>query len=190
MKCKGFSFVEVLVTSLIIMLSVGGYTSLQAQYMHSDANLQLRHLALQLGQEKLDDLRQFTGLLSAPGELSFNDIADNAGGTVSAGEVEVMLNTEPQNSHKFTRNWLVSDEYYVDSDNDGISDSWVKPGEVNYPENFPAYATLKTVKVTVAWLDRRGKPHSIDLASSIAPIRLGHSYQAESESNNVKSSPH
>ncbi|MFT4937091.1 MAG: hypothetical protein ACI88A_000100 [Paraglaciecola sp.] len=189
MNCKGFSFVEVLVTSLIIMLSVGGYTSLQAQYMRSDANLHLRYLALQLGQEKLDDLRQFTRLTGTPGEQAFNDIADNAGGTLSAGEVEVTLNTEQQNFHKFSRNWLVSDEYYVDSDNDGISDSWVKAGAVNLPNPLPAHAALKIVKVTVAWLDRGEKSHSIYLASSIAPIKLGHSYQAKSESINVKSSP-
>lgn len=189
MNCKGFSFVEVLVTSMIIMLSVGGYTSLQAQYMRSDANLHLRHLALQLGQEKLDDLRQFTRLLATPGEQAFNDITDNVGGNISPGEVEIILNAEQTNSHGFSRNWLVSDEYYIDSDNDGISDSWVKTDAINSPDPLPAHAALKIVKVTVSWLDRGGKPHAIYLASSIVPVKLGHSYQAISESNNVKTTP-
>ena len=189
MNCKGFSFVEVLVTSLVIMLSVSGYTSLQTQYMRSDANLHLRHLALQLGQEKLDDLRQFTRLLATPSEQAFNDIADNAGGNLSQGEVEVKLNAEQQNVHKFSRNWLVSDEFYIDSDNDGISDSWVKTDAFNFPDPIPVHATLKTVQVTISWLDRGGESHAIYLTSSIAPVKLGHSYQAKSESNNVKASP-
>ena len=157
--------------------------------MRSDANIHLRHTALQLGQEKLDDLRKFTSVLESPGEYTFNDLSDNIGGTLLAGEVEVKLSEAEQNLHKFTRNWLVSDAYYIDSDNDGISDSWVNVGEGNLPNPLPEHPALKIVKATISWLDRSGESHSIDLFSSIAPVKQGDSYQAKSESNNVKISP-
>ena len=59
MQARGFSLIEVLIASLVIMLGVTGVVTLQSAYMRNDAQSGYRHTALQLAQNKVDDLRQF-----------------------------------------------------------------------------------------------------------------------------------
>ena len=61
-KINGFTLIEVSVASLIIMLGVTGYVTLQSEYVVADAKINLRGLALQLAQEKLTDLAFFQQL--------------------------------------------------------------------------------------------------------------------------------
>jgi Tfp pilus assembly protein PilV len=183
---KGFTLIEVLVVSLIMMVGVTGYVTLQSEYVRTDAKLKLRNLALQLGQEKLDDLRQFTQLQSSATEIAFNDIADDAGGTIDAGDVDVALGA---NTATFSRYWTVTDQYYVDTNGDGVVDSWVQAGEADYPVPVPANAAQKVISVSVAWTDNEGHIRSIVLDGNIAPIAQGNSYQANNESDNAKASP-
>ena len=44
----------ILITTLIIMLGVTGYVTLQSTYMQSDSKINLRSVALQLAQQKLE----------------------------------------------------------------------------------------------------------------------------------------
>lgn len=186
---KGFTLIEVLVASLIIMLGVTGYVTLQSQYIRSDAKLNLRNVALQIGQEKLDDLRQFTQINTTPGEIAFNDIAEDAGGTIAAGNVAISLNGDPDNFYTFDRHWTVADQYFVDTNADGVEDTWVTFGDANFPVVLPANAAQKVVVVSVSWTDNEGNSQSITLDGNIAPIAQGTSYQAKNESDNAKSSP-
>ena len=94
MQVRGFSLVEVLIASLIIMLGVSGVVSLQSAYMRSDAQTAYRHAALRLAQNKFDDLRQFEAIESAAGMIAYDDIADNVGGTINPGQVDVTLGTD------------------------------------------------------------------------------------------------
>lgn len=186
---KGFTLIEVLVASLIIMIGVTGYVTLQSEYVRSDAKLNLRNAALQLGQEKLDDLRQFTQIRAKVGEFAFNDIANDAGGSIGAGDVDIGLTADPTNTYTFSRHWVVTDQYYVDTDADGIEESWVQAGDVDFPVTVPANAAQKVVSVTISWTDNEGNSSAISLDGNIAPIALGNSYQAKNESNNAKTSP-
>ncbi|MFT4994196.1 MAG: type II secretory pathway pseudopilin PulG [Paraglaciecola sp.] len=186
---KGFTLVEVLVASLIIMIGVTGYVTLQSEYVRSDAKLNLRNVALRLGQEKLDDLRQFTRVQSTVGQIAFNDIANDAGGTIGSGDVDIALSADVSNTVTFSRHWTVTEQYYVDTNDDGVEDTWVQLGDADYPAVLPANAAQKVVSVAVAWTDNEGHSNSISLDGNIAPIALGNSYQAKNESDNAKASP-
>ena len=85
-KQHGFSLIEVAVASLLIMLGVTGYVTLQSEYVVADAKINLRAMALLLAEEKLADLAYFQQLNHAEGVISYQNIATNLGGSIPAGE--------------------------------------------------------------------------------------------------------
>lgn len=189
MKSKGFTFIEVLVAALIIMFGVTGYVTLQSVYIRSDAKTNQRSVAMQLAQEKLEDLRSFTVLQTTPGVFSYADIADDTGGELAAGETLVRLTSDQEQVYTFNRNWQVIPQYFVDTDADGSPDSWLDSGDPALPATLPPWPTQKQVTVTVNWTDRQGNAQSLSLQASIAPVSQAYSYQAISESDNSKVSP-
>jgi prepilin-type N-terminal cleavage/methylation domain-containing protein len=186
---KGFTLIEVMVASLIIMLGVTGFVTLQSQYMRSDAKLKLRSVALKLSQEKLDDLRDFSVLETSAGQLAYNDIASNAGGNLAAGNVVVTLTDDVASTYTFNRQWQVVNQYYVDTDADGTADSWLVTGDPGLPAPLPAVSSQKVIDVTTSWTDTEGNLQSVSLDSNIAPVPLSGSNQAKNESDSSKNSP-
>ncbi|MGS2720303.1 type IV pilus modification PilV family protein [Paraglaciecola aestuariivivens] len=186
---KGFTLIEVLIASLIIMLGVTGYVTLQSQYVRSDVKLNLRNVAIQLGQEKLDDLRQFTQLETTAGAQAYNDIANNQGGDIAAGNVDIALTADDTNTYTFNRSWTVSNQYFVDTDANGTPDTWVEVGDPGFPVTVPIVAGQKAVSVTISWTDNEGDAKSMVFDANIAPVPMGNSYQATNESDSAKTSP-
>lgn len=189
MQNKGFTLLEVLVAALIIMLGVTGYVRLQSLYIKNDASSNQRSVAMQLAQEKADDLRSFTALQPEPGEFSFADIADNEGGQLAPGEVEVRLTNDEQRLYRFDRNWQVRPQYFVDTDADGNPDSWLDSGAPGLPAVLPPWPAQKQVLITVSWKDQQGESQSVSLQTTIAPVSQAASYQATGESDNTRTSP-
>ncbi|MEP1447616.1 MAG: hypothetical protein ABJK37_16035 [Paraglaciecola sp.] len=175
---KGFSLVEVTVASLIIMLGVTGYVTLQSEYVVTNNKLNLRAVALNLAQQKLADLGYFQHLSHVEGASSFQNIADNMGGSIPSGERSFAMTSE-ENQQTYTTQWEVDDLYYVDTNFDDVADSWVKLGSPFFPVNLPRNADLKNVQVTVSWFDTNGDPKTINIFGSIAPISLAQSFQAK-----------
>ncbi|GGD66390.1 type IV pilus modification PilV family protein [Lacimicrobium alkaliphilum] len=188
-SAKGFTLVEVLIAALIIMIGVAGYVRLQSYYIRSDAQTNQRSVAMQLAQDKLSDLRGFTSLRPVPGEFSFSDITDDVGGQLEAGEVEVTLTKDEQKLYTFNRNWEVTHQYFVDTNADGIADSWLNNGDPALPAVLPLWPAQKQVTVTVSWADPQGEQQSLSLQASIAPVTQASSYQAVSESDNARATP-
>lgn len=186
---RGFTLVEVLVAALIIMLGVTGYVTLQSQYIRSDAKLNLRAVALKLGQEKLDDLRSFTRVETEAGHEAFNDIINNGGGIIPAGDIDVTLTSDIASTYTFNRQWQVTNQYFVDTDADGIEDTWLNDGDAGLPDPLPTAAAQKVVGVTIGWTDPEGIAQSVTLDANIAPVAIGTSYQAKNESDNAKAQP-
>lgn len=163
---KGFSLVEVLVASLMMMLGVTGYVTLQSEYVMADSQLSLRNVALQLAQEKLDELTS----VSQRSRQAYIDIDTNTGGTSVSGKVDVILGNDPQNQRSFNLNWTVSPLYFIDSDNNGLADLWVTSG---HPLLSPALSTnigQKEVSVTADWLDYQGNLQSLSLNGRLVPV--------------------
>lgn len=177
-KENGFSLVEVAVASLIIMLGVTGYVTLQSEYVVAHTKLNLRGLALLLAQEKLTDLAYFQQLNHVEGVLSYQNIASNLGGSIIAGERDLTLSSE-LNLQTYDTQWQVENLYYVDTNFDDVADHWAKVGDPFFPVDLPRNADLKNVHIIVTWLDINGDSKQIDMFGSIAPITLSQSYQTK-----------
>ena len=176
-KKYGFSLIEVCIASLLIMLVVTGYVTLQSEYVVADANINLRSLALHLAQEKLTDLVYFQQLSHIPGAISYQNIATNLGGTIAAGKRDVIISSE-LNLQTYDTQWQVENLYYVDTTFNGIADSWVKEGEPFFPINLPRYADLKNVQTIFTWIDINALSKQLEWFGSIAPIALCQRCQA------------
>jgi len=162
----GFSLVEVLVASLMIMLGVTGYVTLQSEYVLADSRLNLRNVALQLAEEKLDELTTVSKL----SRQSYDDIATNLGGILNSGKVDVVLGNNQQNQRSFNRSWSVNTLYFVDTDNNGSADLWVTAGHPKFPLGPSKLVTQKDVMVTVDWQDYQGKHLSLSMSGRLSPI--------------------
>ncbi|RDV29322.1 prepilin-type N-terminal cleavage/methylation domain-containing protein [Alteromonas aestuariivivens] len=188
-KSRGFTLIEVLIAALIVMLGVTGFVTLQGEFMRSDAALNLRAVAIQLAEEKLDDLRRFDVLEVTAGELAYNDIDDNLGGTLPAGDLTVAVGTDNGRTHQFTRNWTILDKYFVDTDNDGDADTWLDEGDAGLPLNIPTVSSQKQVAVTIQWTDLEGEVKSVTVEGSLAPVPASRSFQAVNETDGAKTTP-
>lgn len=177
-KQTGFSLIEVSVASLIIMLGVTGYVTLQSEYVVAATKFNLRGLALLLAQEKLTDLAYFQQLSHVEGMRSYQNIANNLGGSVPAGERDVVLSSE-LNLQTYDTQWQVENLYYVDTNFDGVADRWTKLGEPFFPADLPRNADLKSIHIMVTWLDINGDSKQVDMFGSIAPVMQSQSFQAK-----------
>lgn len=186
---RGFSLIEVMVASLVIMVGVTGFVTLQSAYMRNDANTNLRQVALQLAQEKLDDLRQFEAVETTAGTNAFNDIINNDGGDIVSGDVDIDIGDDGK-AYSFNRSWTVSDQYYVDTDADGTEDTWMDAATLAATgAAVPVTAAQKTVAITVSWQDVEGTTLNVTLDANIAPVTVARSFQASNETDNAKSQP-
>lgn len=177
-KENGFSLIEVTVASLIIMLGVTGYVTLQSEYVVTDTKLNLRGLALDLAREKLTDLAYFQHLNHVEGVSTFQGIANNTGGSIPAGERDIVVSSLVS-LQTYDTQWEVENLYYVDTNFDGVADSWAKVGAPFFPVELPRNANLKNVHIIVTWLDTNGNNKQIDMFGSIAPIEQSQSFQTK-----------
>lgn len=185
----GFSLVEVMVALLIVSTGVVGVVSLQSSILTSEKNGDLRQVALRLGSAKLDDLRSFIDIEDKIGQFDYNEIADNAGGVLVAGDIQVAISTKIGDAHTFNRQWRVTDQYYVDTDGDGSKDTWVTAASSDAPSPLPATASQKLVSVVVAWTDIDGDTKQVNIQGSLAPVPFSRSFQAFNETDNAKQEP-
>jgi hypothetical protein len=187
-KNNGFSLIEVSIASLIIMLGVTGYVTLQSEYVVADAKLNLRALALHIAQEKLTDLSYFQQLNHVEGVESFQNIATNLGGSIPAGERDVILSSK-LNFQTYDTQWHVENLYYVDTNFDEVADSWVKTGKPFFPVDLPRNANLKNVNIVVTWLDINGNSKQLEMFGSIAPIAQSQSFHAKYRTSSTFAKP-
>ena len=189
-KCQaGFSLVEVLIASLMIMLGVTGYVTLQSEFVMADSKMNLRNVALQLAQEKLDDLASFSQIESEPNQFSYNDIGANAGGQLPSGNVDIALGNNQINIRTFNRTWQVINKYFIDTDDNKQADTWV---DLNHPKllpPIPVVAGQKSISIKIDWSDYQGNKQSLVLNGTITPVPQSRSILALSALASVDQTP-
>jgi type IV pilus assembly protein PilV len=152
-KQRGFSLIEVMVTLVVLSIGVLGHISFQ-RIVYRDTGLAgARNVASELAAEKLEDLRGYTTLSTEIGRFAFQDIANNAGGSLSSGTVTVG-NTD------LTRSWTVTNYYYT---TDLAAPSTTVPTGSPLPD-------FKAVTVTIGWQDVTGITQSLTVSTHIAGI--------------------
>lgn len=190
LKCQaGFSLVEVLIASLMIMLGVTGYVTLQSEFVMADSKMNLRNVALQLAQEKLDDLASFSQIESEPNQFSYNDIGANAGGQLPSGNVDIALGNNQINIRTFNRTWQVINKYFIDTDDNKQADTWV---DLNHPKllpPIPVVAGQKSISIKIDWSDYQGNKQSLVLNGTITPVPQSRSILALSALASVDQTP-
>ena len=187
-KENGFSLIEVSIASLLIMLGVTGYVTLQSEYVVADAKINLRGLALHIAQQKLTDLAFFQQLSHIEGKKSYQNIANNLGGSIPAGEQDVALSSG-LNLQTYDTQWQVENLYYVDTNFDGVADSWAKIGDPFFPVDLPRNVHLKSVNIMVTWVDINGDSKGVEMFGSIAPMTQSQSFQAKYRSSSALAKP-
>jgi hypothetical protein len=182
---KGFSLVEVLVASLMMMLGVTGYVTLQSEYVMADSQLSLRNIALHLAQEKLDELTNVSQL----SRIAYDDIGSNIGGRTASGKMDVILDNNQQNQRSFDISWVISSWYFIDTDNNAVADLWVPTGHFLLTPALSKNVALKEVSVTIDWQDFQGNNQSLSINGRLAPVLQSRSAIAQTEMVSVNQSP-
>ncbi|MEH6710767.1 MAG: prepilin-type N-terminal cleavage/methylation domain-containing protein [Paraglaciecola polaris] len=175
---SGFSLLEVLIATAIMLFGIAGYVQLQSHYIKLDHTLNLRQQALTLATKKLDDLNSFSVLQRSAGQISYQDISSDTGGLIAAGEISVNLWREQTQTIPFDLHWRVTNMYFVDTDNDDEADTWLPEGNANLPETLPAIAPKKTLLISVSWQDQFGEALEVTLSSQLTPVPFARSAQA------------
>jgi hypothetical protein len=178
-----------MLAALIVLTGVSGFATLQASLQNAFLTSDYRQIAHQLAAEKIADLRQFVTLRGLEGGSSYQQIADNSGGTIPAGPRQIWIRHTPKIKHTFNLTWQITEQYYVDSDNDGISDKWVTTKHKLAPQPIPQIPQRKLLTVLVAWSDPNAKPKITSLDGVISPVPLSRSALLGTSLDDVKPRP-
>lgn len=138
---SGFSLIEVIIAFLVIAMGSASLVQLHRGYLRQENNSTQREEAMHLAESKLDDLRNFEVLRSATGKIAYQDIGNNAGGTIAAG-------TRTLNTGSFSLSWSC---------------------RFGATSPCPALAIRKDITVTVSWTQSDNSARSLSLSSSISP---------------------
>ncbi|MGY0650161.1 MAG: type IV pilus modification PilV family protein, partial [Paraglaciecola chathamensis] len=172
---SGFSLLEVLIATAIMLFGVAGYVQLQSHYIKLDHTLNLRQQALTLANKKLHDLRRFSVLHASAGQTSYQDIHTDTGGVITAGTIDLNLWQSQAQTIPFELHWQVKNMYFVDTDNDTLPDTWLPEGDGNLPQTLPVIAPKKSLRISVTWQDQFGDTLSVAITSQITPIPFARS---------------
>ncbi|MFW5450455.1 MAG: prepilin-type N-terminal cleavage/methylation domain-containing protein, partial [Methylophagaceae bacterium] len=165
-KNRGFSLIEVMVALLVLALGILGISKLQGTLIKNSSDANQRSVAMTLAQKKVDDLKSFVHLdadldndPSTPDatwdptdpldEQSYAFIADNAGGTITSGNMTV-------GNYAYALSWEASPYFYASS---GVNPTSTAGASI--------VSQFKQVEVTVAWNDETGTAQSVVLETVV-----------------------
>lgn len=177
-KQSGVALLEVLIAFVIVTVSVVALYQLQNKYLRNEITTSARLTALHIAEGKLDDLRTFGSLSVSAGVPSYDQIADNVGGSIASGAVS----SANANVGNFVYNlgWDVTD-------NNGTKDVVITVSWDGGEERVTLNGSIARVeKVNEDRLANTGKsgnekpivtyqPDEQDVAPTVIPIVLGDS---------------
>lgn len=182
----GFSLIEVMIASLILIIGITGFATMQSRIVENDQALKLREMAMQIAKQKIEEFRYFEHNQISDNGPSFKEIANDQGGKSQAGEIEVIDNLQHEIKFKFEQHWQVVDQYFVDTDDDGVADKWVTKDDPNAPTPLSLLPDRKEVNISVEWIADNGNTERYELHTVIAPISLNRSIHAFNQSPDIE----
>lgn len=173
-KQRGIGLIEVLVAILVLAIGLVGIAALQGNLLKSGNNAKARAIATALAQEKIEDLRSFTQLVSgSSGTFGWAEIGTNTGGTENAdGTLRIPNSTVTSTSGSsnisgvtFNRTWT-STNYYsppVPDSTPVLAANW----DTGAWGALPTTPNFKEVVVTVNWTEPTGETQQVAIASVV-----------------------
>jgi type IV pilus modification protein PilV len=165
---RGFSMIEVLVAAAVLAVGLLAVASLQVSMIRASGDSKAYSVALSLAKDKIEELRNFTGVR---GSRSYQSIAD---GTDSPGDVGGV---------DYTRGWTVT-RFAYNRNPDGnpatndrrfvafANDTGNTPGAYagNVPSGYVDDNEFKRIVVRVTWVDVRGDTQTVALEDAVAAL--------------------
>ncbi|MEF3076209.1 prepilin-type N-terminal cleavage/methylation domain-containing protein [Methylobacter sp. Wu1] len=144
---QGFSLLEALIAALVVAVAMLGVARLQGLTMLESGDSRMKTHALNLAQDKIEELRSFSNRDAYLGMASGSDTHAGASGT-------------------FTRTWTVTSCADLSPSCDSNGNGSIDDNESNY----------KQVNAQVIWTDPRGDEQTVQLTSYITgvePVKSG-----------------
>jgi type IV pilus modification protein PilV len=144
---QGFSLLEALIAALVVAVAMLGVARLQGLTMLESGDSRMKTHALNLAQDKIEELRSFSNQDAYLGMASGSDTHAGANGT-------------------FTRTWTVTSCANLSPSCDSNGNGSIDDDESNY----------KQVNAQVIWTDPRGAEQTVQLTSYITgvePVKSG-----------------
>ncbi|MGL5037817.1 MAG: prepilin-type N-terminal cleavage/methylation domain-containing protein [Aeromonas sp.] len=144
---NGFGLLEILVTLVVLGVAVVGLVTLSKSALSASQDGRRYEIAMRLAESKVDELRNFNGLVTAASPL----IAYNA---IASGN-----STKNQSGDSYALVWTVANQYW-----NGATSAWQNVAPVGYPLNYPG---RKQIATTVSWRNSDDEVTTIALSGYI-----------------------
>lgn len=145
-KQKGFGLLEILITLVLLGVGVAGLVALARGMLSASQEGGRYEVAMRLAESKLDEFRNFNGVVSLP---------SGATGTLYK---DIVASSTPQTVlNDYSVSWTVSNQYLN-------SGAWSTTNSAGVP-----YPDRKVITVTVGWSDNGGANRSLQLAGALSP---------------------
>lgn len=150
---RGFSLLEVLITLVVLGAGLISLAKFQGTVLQDNDLAKARSVAVQLAEQKIEELRSFNVLTDAEGARSYQSIVANlAGESIDIPDVNVA----------YTRTWTVAGFCFP------AGNTAPTPAGANCRR--PTIPDFKNVTVAVAWVDMDGNQQNVSLVTSIAAL--------------------
>lgn len=164
---KGFGLLEILITLVVLGVGVVGLVAMSKSALTVSQDGRRYETAMRLAESKLDEFRNFNGVMTATAPLTaYNQIA--------SASAAVTLSGEP-----YSLAWTVTNQYLNGS-------TWQGTAPAGYRLSYPG---RKAVAVNVGWSDSEGQSHTLQLVGNVSPIESLSTDQLNGGLNTARQGP-
>ncbi|MGL6051123.1 MAG: type IV pilus modification PilV family protein, partial [Aeromonas salmonicida] len=164
---KGFGLLEILITLVVLGVGIVGLVSMSKSALKVSQDGRRYETAMRLAESKLDEFRNFNGVMTATAPLT-------AYNQITSASAAVTLSGEP-----YSLAWTVTNQYLNGS-------TWQGAVPAGYRLSYPG---RKAVTVNVGWSDSEGQSHTLQLTGNISPIESLSTDQLNGGLNTARQGP-
>ncbi|HAT6344611.1 TPA: prepilin-type N-terminal cleavage/methylation domain-containing protein [Aeromonas hydrophila] len=164
---KGFGLLEILITLVVLGVGIVGLVAMSKSALTVSQDGRRYETAMRLAESKLDEFRNFNGVVSATAPLTaYNQIASASAAVTLSGEA-------------YSVGWTVTNQYLNGS-------TWQNVAPAGYRLSYPG---RKAITVNVRWTDSEGQAQALQLAGNVSPIESLSSDQLDGGLNTARQGP-